>query len=72
MSEIKDIPALVAAVEEASAVLLSAETVETAARCSRCEATNKLNAAQRALDVALATLRQRAPADSDWRREKGK
>lgn len=37
----------------------------------RTDALNVLNDAQKALDAALAALRKGAPADSDWRRERG-
>ena len=44
----------------------SARLQESAARSAMCEATNRLNRAQKALDDAMEKLRAKAPWSTDW------
>ena len=48
-----------------------AELVESAARRDMCEATNRLNAAQKALDEYVAELKRKAPWNTDWKAKRG-
>lgn len=58
---------LLKAQREAALAYEAAEQRESLA-CSECtDALNRLNAAQRAVDAALAEIRKTAPHRSDWR-----
>lgn len=39
---------------------------EAVARSNECTARNRVNAAQKAIDAAMAELKKAAPRDSDW------
>lgn len=67
-------PNLVELIKEFDAAMAEhkeAETEESAARSKMCAATNRLNAAQKALDTYVATLKRDAPWNTDWKRTRG-
>jgi hypothetical protein len=43
-----------------------AERAESQARSNACNAKNKLNACQKAVEARMQTMLKNAPADSDW------
>lgn len=43
---------------------------EAMARSNECVARNRVNAAQKAIDAAMADLKKAAPRDSDWAQER--
>lgn len=61
------IETLVATVEQATKDLEKASAATAQARSAETGCLNRLNAAQKALDEAIAKLRQEAHRDSDWR-----
>ena len=63
---------LVAELEAATDRHAAAERAESAARSQMCEAMNRLNAAQKALDAHMRKLKEKAPWNSDWKRTDGK
>jgi predicted nucleic acid-binding Zn-ribbon protein len=65
---IADLGDLQRALEDAVTALEQARINEDAARKATTSATNRVNQAQKAMDDAVAALRDRAPRESDWRR----
>lgn len=63
-----DIAALVADVNEATAELAQRQQEQATAQRAESDARNRLNATQKRLDDAMATLRARAPEGSEWQR----
>lgn len=55
-------------VAEATAALIAAQKAESIASQERCNAINRANRAQAALDAALDAIRKAAPRDTDWAR----
>lgn len=47
----------------------SAQQRASMARSEETDALNRLNAAQKAFDAAIADLKKQAPRESDWKRE---
>lgn len=63
-----NIPDLVATLDKAEATFRAAQSRAASARAAETAALNDLNAAQKALDAALAERRKDAPPNSDWNR----
>lgn len=51
---------------DATTASASAEQAESLARRTATDAHNRLNAAQRAVDMRVAEMKKAAPAGSDW------
>lgn len=66
--KVADLRDLQRALEDAVTALEQARINEDAARKATTSATNRVNQAQKAMDDAVAALRDRAPRESDWRR----
>jgi ribosomal protein L20 len=62
-----DIGELALALSKAQAAYDEAEREEARARSLRCDALNRLNAAQRTFGAAYDQLVKAAPRDSDWK-----
>lgn len=71
MSVDKTISDLFAELEAATAEHKDAERAESAARSTLTAATNRLNAAQKAVDAHMKKLRESAPWNTDWKRHTG-
>jgi hypothetical protein len=63
-----DLASALTILQEATQELEAAQSVMTAARSKECNALNDVNAAQKRIDTLITVLKQRAPRDSDWRR----
>lgn len=61
-----DLKALLAEIEAAMQQHKEATQEESAARGKMCDATNRLNRAQKALDDAIEKVRAQAPWNTDW------
>lgn len=64
----KTLQELVADVERATREYEEASKRASAANSAECDAVNRLNEAQKALDAYVDGLRSRAPRGSDWKR----
>lgn len=64
----KTLSELEAEVIAANAALVEAQKAESIASQERCNAINRANRAQAALDAALLALKKAAPRDTDWAR----
>ena len=65
------IETLLKAHRDAALAYEAAEQRESIARSECTDALNRLNSAQKAVDLALAAIKKTAPARSDWRRTRG-
>ena len=61
---------LIAELELAQANHEDMVRAESVASSNECAARNRLNAAQKAIDAAMANLKKAAPAASDWAQER--
>jgi hypothetical protein len=61
--------ALVSDLADAAKAREEAERAESLARSVSTDALNRLNAAQRAFDAAVAEMKKKAPRDSNWQRD---
>jgi hypothetical protein len=67
-----DVAALFKELEAAMALHKEAERAESAARSVMCDATNRLNRAQKAVDDHVRSLKANAPWNTDWRSQRDK
>lgn len=72
MSVEKTVADLFSELEKATEEHKDAERAESQARSVLTAATNRLNAAQKAVDEHMAKLRKAAPWNTDWKRTDGK